>query len=250
MRVTASSPPDAVRSSGRPDSPIDRGAVARLVALVAVALALGLSPFLHGGYDPRVWTVGGLVLVAATITLVLSAPDRLRGVGRAALVAVAALVALGLWSRLSAGWAPSSSLATEGGLRLLVLGGLLLVLVLLIRDVRTAAWAIGAATTGTVAGAVWTLVRMLGDDGREMFLGGRLNDPLGYVNGQGSIYVLALMACLSLAGWRRSALLAGAGAGTATLLAGMALLTESRGVVLALLLGTLVVVACVGGRLR
>ncbi len=255
MHAAASPPPTGAVPPVRlphdePASPDGPGARLRLVVLVAVSLALGLSPFLHGGYDQRTWTLGGLVLAAMIVALALSDSGRTRGPGRAATVAVGGLVALGLWSLLSARWAPSTSLAAEGGQRLLVLGGLLLVLVLLVRDARAAAWSVGAATAGVLGVAVWTLLRMLGDDGLDVFLAGRLNGPLGYVNGQGSVYVLALMACLSLAGWRRSALLAGGGAGAATLLAGLALLTQSRGVVLATVLGVLVVILCVGGRLR
>lgn len=255
MHATASLPPTGVLppeppSGGAAPSAGDRGTLARLVTVVAASLALGLSPFLHGGYDQRVWTVGGLVLVAGIVAILLSGIGRLRGLGGAAIPAVGGLVALGLWSLLSARWAPSTSLAAENGQRLLVLGGLLLVLVLLVRDARAATWSLGAATAGVLGVAVWTLLRMLGDDGLDVFLAGRLNGPLGYVNGQGSVYVLALMACLSLAGWRRSAVLAGGGAGAATLLAGLALLTQSRGVVLATILGVLIVVLCVGGRLR
>jgi hypothetical protein len=225
------------------------GAVARLVVLVLGTLALGLSPFLDGGYSPSVWAACGLVLVVLILVLVLAlpAPPRLEA---PAVLAVGALVALGLWSRLSAGWSPSESLAGEAGLRLLALGGLLLVLTLLVRDARTATWALGAATAGVVAVALWTLARLLTGEGRTIFLGGRLDAPLGYVNGQGSIYVLAMLACLSLAGWRRSPALAGAAAGAATLLAGLAFLCQSRGVAVTAITGALVVVLCVGGRLR
>jgi O-antigen ligase len=220
---------------------------ARDLAVAAAGAALGLSPFLHGGYSAGVWALGGLVVVGCILALVLSTEVR---IGRTAVGACAALVALGLFTLLSAGWSPTASVAHENAQRLLALAGLLVLLTLLVRDARDATVGLVAAVLGVVAVAVWTLEQMLVGDGGALFLNGRLNGPLDYVNGQGSIYALALVACLSAAGSKPRPAIAGLAAGSATLLFGLAYLCQSRGVVLTIIAGSAVAVLCVGGRLR
>ena len=230
-------------------APATRGwdAGARLLVGGLGGLALGLSPLLYGGYAPSTWGIAGLVLVALVLVLVLVGPVRL---SRPAALAVAALAALAAATLLSGAWGPSTSLADESSARLFMLALLLLALVLVVRDALAAAVTLGAATAGVLAVAVGTLAVLLAGDGQSVFLGGRLNAPLEYVNGQGSIYVLGLMGCLAATGVRRSALLAGGAAGGATLLAGLAFLCQSRGVTITAIVAAAVVVLCVGGRLR
>jgi hypothetical protein len=121
---------------------------------------------------------------------------------------------------------------------------------LVVTDARSALWALAGATAGTVLVALWTIAVMLFGDGVGLFAGPRLNDPLGYVNAQGAVYLLALLPLLSLAEWRHSPALAGLGAGLGTLCAGLAFLSQSRGVLLALVVALIVMFAVVPGRLR
>ena len=60
--------------------------------------------------------------------------------------------------------------------------------------------------------ALSVLVRLLGGDPAALFLGGRLNSPLGYINGEGCLFVMGLWLCMAAAESRRAAV-AGAGAG-------------------------------------
>ena len=230
-------------------APAARGgdARARLLAGGLGGLALGLSPLLYGGYAPSTWGIAGLVLVVLVLVLVLAGPIRL---SRPAALAVGALAALATATLLSGAWGPSASAADESSARLFLLALVLLALVLIVRDALIATVTLGAATAGVLAVALGTLAVLLAGDGQSVFLGGRLNAPLGYVNGQGSIYVLGLVACLAATGIRRSALLAGGAAGAATLLAGLAFLCQSRGVTITAVVAGTIVVLCVGGRLR
>jgi len=116
-----------------------------------------------------------------------------------------------------------------------------------------AALAFGAFAAGALAVAGWVIAGLLRGD-EALFLGERLNEPLGYVNGQASFFVLAFWPFLALAERRRDAPaatpLAGLGLAGATLFAGLAVLGQSRGAVLAAALSLALVVALLPGRLR
>jgi len=96
---------------------------------------------------------------------------------------------------------------------------------------------------------VSVLVRLLGTNPGTLFLGGRLNSPLGYINGEGCLFAMGFWLCMAVAESRR-ALLAGTAAGMATLMACLALLSQSRGTAIATLGSLLVVVAFAPGRTR
>ncbi|WP_210491636.1 O-antigen ligase family protein [Patulibacter sp. SYSU D01012] len=237
-----------VPSRRAPSPPSGLGAATRRAAASGLlGLALGLSPVLHGGYASTTWIPAGLVVIAAVVVLAIAAPLRLTRPGA---LAVGGVAGLGLWSLASARWAPSASIAALDGQRLLALAGLLLLLLLLVRERRSALSALVGALAGVGGVAAWTVGRLLAEDGGAVLLAGRLNEPLGYVNGQGSIYVLGALAALGIGGAVRSAAAAGAAAAAATLLAGLALLCQSRGVLAALVVGALVVVLAVDGRVR
>jgi O-antigen ligase len=72
---------------------------------------------------------------------------------------------------------------------------------------------------------------------------------LGYVNAEGTIFVIGLWIAFALAE-RRRPLVAGAGAGLATFASGLILLSQSRGAALAVLASGLVLLAVVPGRRR
>jgi O-antigen ligase len=83
-----------------------------------------------------------------------------------------------------------------------------------------------------------------------VFLGLRLHEPLGYINGQGAFFVMSTWLFLAAAEQRRWPLLSGAGLAAAVLTAALALLSQSRGVALAALLAAVVALALVPGRVR
>jgi O-antigen ligase len=97
--------------------------------------------------------------------------------------------------------------------------------------------------------ALSVLVRLLGANPGTLFLVGRLNSPLGYINGEGCLFVMGFWLCFALAEVRR-ALVAGPAAGLATLMACLALLSQSRGTALAMLGSLILVVVLVSGRTR
>ena len=217
-----------------------------LAVLAALGVALGLSPFAGGFYDSSIWAPAGLGLIVVLTAALIARPA---GLPRRAVVAPAAIASLALLSLASALWTDSIEQAFVEGNRLLIYAAGLALLLVLLRSDRGAVIAFAAFAAGAVAVAGWVLAGLLRGD-ETLFLDGRLNEPLGYINGQASFFVLAFWPCLAFAERRRAAPLAGLGLAGATLFAGLAVLSQSRGAVLAAALSLLFVLALLHGRLR
>ncbi|HEY4427084.1 MAG TPA: O-antigen ligase family protein [Solirubrobacteraceae bacterium] len=217
-----------------------------LTCLGVVGLGAGLSPFFFAYYDAAVWVPVGLGVALLCAIAVVIRPTR---PALPAVLSLGGLLGLGLWSLASAIWAESVESAVVGGNRWLVYGALLLLMLVLVSHDRRAAVLLGAAAAGIAVVALSVLGRLLGGDPGSLFLGGRLNSPLGYINGEGCLFAMGLWPFLALAESRRAAV-AGAGAAMATLLASLALLSQSRGTALALLGSLILVLAIVPGRTR
>lgn len=220
-----------------------------LAIVLALGAALGLSPFASGFYDSSIWAPAGLGLLIVLTAALIAGPVRVRL--RVAL-APAAIAALALLALVSALWTDSIEQAVVEGNRMLLYAAALALLVVLLRSDRGAVVAFGAFAVGAIAVAGWVVAGMLGDD-RTLFLAGRLHEPLGYINGQSSFFVLAFWPCVALAerrDGRWAPALAGLGLAGATLFAGLAVLGQSRGAILAAALSLVVVVAVLPGRLR
>jgi Tfp pilus assembly protein PilF len=214
--------------------------------LVVLGLGAGLSPFFFAYYDASVWVPVGLGIVLACAVGVVARPIRPSG---PAALALGGLLGLGVWSLASTAWAESVENAVVSGNRWLAYGALLLLLLVLLRSERRSAVLLGAAGLGVAAVAISVLARLLGGDPGSLFLGGRLNSPLGYINGEGCLFVMGFWLCFAAAEARR-ALVAGPAAGMATLTACLALLSQSRGTALAMLGSLIFVVALAPGRTR
>jgi hypothetical protein len=207
----------------------------------------GISAIADGFYDLTVWgpiTVGmaGLALAAAAVT---SAKPRL-----IPLLAVAGLTGLWLWSWLSASWAESADQALVAAGRWALYAAMLAALLLLARTERQRWLPLIFATIGVVAVAGWVVLHMLDGDVEALFFGGRLRDPLGYVNGQAGYFLLGFWPCVALAEQERSKVLAGLGAGCALVLGALLVLSQTRGVLPATAASVVVVLALVPGRPR
>ncbi|HEX3512355.1 MAG TPA: O-antigen ligase family protein [Solirubrobacteraceae bacterium] len=215
-----------------------------LACLLILGLGSGLSPFFFTYFDAGVWVPVGLgVTLLCSIALVLRPPP----LAAPGALAVAGVLGLGVWSLLSATWAESVETAVVGGNRWLVYGALLTLMLTLVSHERRAVALFGAVALGVLAVGVSVLARLLGSDPASLFLSGRLNAPLGYINGEGCLFAMAMWPCAALLGHSR-ALIAGAGAAGATLFACLAMLSESRGTALAVIGSLLAVLVLVPGR--
>ncbi len=223
-----------------------RDSLPAFACLLLIGLGAGLSPFFFAYYDASVWVPIGLGLVLACAVGMVAAPPRPSG---PASLAVGGLLGLGVWSLSSTTWAESVENAVIDGNRWLVYGALLLLVLMLLRREWHSAVLLGAAGIGISAVAVYVVARLLGENPGTLFLNARLNSPLGYINGEGCLFVIGFWLCFAAAEVRRAPAAALA-AGMATLMACLAILSQSRGTALAMLAALMAVVAIVPGRTR
>jgi O-antigen ligase len=235
--------PSALKGSRRERSL--RGS-AGFVTLLVIGLGAGISPLFEGYYNQRTWIPIGFALVTAAAAGTIARPPRL---GRAAILALAGFAGFGLFSLLSGSWASGVEQATVEGNRWLSYAAFLMLLfVFLRRRADAMPLLIGAAVgIAIVAGSV--LVRMLGSDPLLLFISGRLNQPLGYINGEGCVFAMGCWLGLGLAE-RREPWLAGVGAAFAVAMASVALLSQSRGAAIAIFVTGVIVLTFLPGRRR
>ena len=208
--------------------------------IIFIPTVCGLSPALFGFYQLSVWGPIALFVLAALLGLVIARPALPQP---AALVAVSGLVFLWLWSLLSIGWAESADQALVEANRWLLYAALFGVLVLVLRDDRLGVLLVGTTTAAVVAFGLFLCVRLLLGGAEELFLERRLFDPLGYVNGQAGYLLLGLWPLVALAERARAHVLSGLAVASATMLAGLVLLTQTRAVVPAVVVSAVVLVA-------
>lgn len=239
--------PEPAAAARTPPPPAEgiRSLEGMLIALTA--LALGLSPLLYGFYDLSTWGPIALLLLAVLFGLVVARPAVPRP---AALVSLGGLVGLWAWSLLSTTWAESADQALSSANRWMLYAALLAILVLLLRNEALGKLLLGCTTALVLALGLYQLGIMASGEGPSLFLGPRLNDPLGYINGQAAYLVLGLWPLVALAERARSSLLSGAAVAGAVVLAALIVLCQSRAVVPALLVSGLVLLLLVRGRGR
>src|SRR4051794_23397952 len=221
---------------------------AELILIAAIGLGAGLSAFAQSYYLLSVW--GPIALVFAALLLAVAIGGRAPRLSLPMTAAVGSLALLWAWSLLSNLWAESVDSAMVDSARWLLYLSVFALLALALRGARAARIALGAVTAGAVVVALYMAARMLTGDGSPLFLGTRLNGPLGYVNGQASALLLGFWPLVALAERHRNAAARGAALALATLVAGLVVLTQTRAIVPALGLSVLVMVVVVPGRER
>jgi hypothetical protein len=229
-----------------------RAAPATVACLAAIALFVVWATD-QAGYPLTHWAPGGLMLLALLGIAVVA----LRGAPRPpvpVLVAVGALAAYTAFSYLSIAWAASPGDAFEGADRTLLY---LLVFALF-------AWWPQRGTTAAAVLVIWVLciaglalfvLLHLGGASRatlaQAIPGGRLEYPSGYPNASAAEWLMAFWPALLLARERRLPwALRGLLAGSAVLLAEVALLSQSRGSLYATPITAALVFALLPGRTR
>jgi UDP-GlcNAc:undecaprenyl-phosphate GlcNAc-1-phosphate transferase len=216
--------------------------------LVAAGLGAGLSAFVAGLYNISAWGPFTLVATAVFIAIALARPGELPA--RPALAVAGALALLWIWSAVSATWADSADGAfVEAGRWLLYLT-VFAVFASLLTTRRSGEVVIGAFVVGVLVVAAYTTGGLLTGHAKSVFLGGRLNEPLGYVNGQASYFLLALWPLIAVAERTRRSFVAGLAIAAAATLAGLALMTETRAILPAVFISIITLVAIFPGRDR
>jgi hypothetical protein len=219
-------------------APRRRPEPAALLVLVALAAVWSWWAVKSGGFFGVVLLPGTVALCAVVLLLVWAAPwrGRLRN-SVATIVCLASLTALGAWAAVSAAWSPAPDAAIADGQRVLAYAlafGLGVWLCNLLGD-RAHLALLPLAFAGAFAGA-FVVVSMLTGDHPSRFLevDGTLEFPFGYRNANAAFFAIAFWPALGLAShrgsdWRLRAVALSA----ATLCLDLAMLSQSRGALLA-----------------
>lgn len=217
----------------------------QLPGLAAIALALGLA-VLEGGYAGSTWYPVAVVVLALLVVTWLSV-GRLWSVPRMVAVGLGAYAAFCMWSYASMLWAAAPGTALEGANRALLYLVVLAVVAVVPWPAPAARAALALILAGALAIAAATLASLPTDGGSlGAFVDGRLQAPLGYANATASFWCIALWPALAFATGpartRAARALRVAALGGAGLLAQIALLSQSRGAVLAFAVSALLFV--------
>jgi O-Antigen ligase len=226
------------------------GSIWQVAAPTVFVLALlVLATAYAGAFNVGQWAPPALFVLLMLLTLVLRGgawrlPDRWLG------LTLAGAWGLAAWAALSGTWAPSPGAALEGAGRETLYAAIITVPLVAIGDLRALRMAGRGVVGGIALIALYTLGRML-IDGPSIFLAGRLNGPVEYRNATALLFCIAYWPLIVTAATRgRGRVLRACCFGLAELMLGLAFLTQSRGVLLGLGCGALVVLVLGPERIR
>jgi O-Antigen ligase len=213
----------------------------------AVAALLVLAAAYDGAFALRYWAL--IAILALTILIATQLTGGIH-VDRGALsIAVGLVWAFAAWTLLSSVWAESAARAWEGAARTILYASVITV-PLALRGRRQALWVGQGIFAGVGLVAVITLVALLAN-GPDLFVAGRLDDPLGYRNATATLFAFVFWPLIGLASERgRNTPIRAISFSVAVLSLGLAFLTQSRGVAIGLVCGAAVFLAIGPDRLR
>jgi tetratricopeptide (TPR) repeat protein len=230
------------------------GVLAANPALVPALLAVGVFVALgasEAGFDATGWYAAALFLLGLLVAslLALRVP---RGLPRPVLAALALFAAYTAWTYLSITWASQQGPAWDGANRTAMYLIVFALFALWPFDGRGATAVLGLLGLGIAGVGLVELLKANGSDApAAYFIDVRFAEPAGYMNANVALWTMGLLPCLFLATRRAvPAPLRGLALGGAGLLAGLALLGQSRGWVLALPLALAFFLAVSPGRVR
>lgn len=218
-----------------------------LLAVIAFLVFAGSE----AGFYATVWYGGGLFLLAllAATAVAIGIP---REVPRPVLVALSLLAAYTAWTFLSITWSVQKGAALDGANRTALYLVVLALFSLWPWNARGARLLLGTLGLGiALIGLVELLKANASENPLGYFIDVRFAQPAGYINANVALWTLGLFPCLFMASTRdvhpaaRGGFLGGAG-----LLAGIALLGQSRGWALAVPVAVVLFVSIGPGRVR
>lgn len=232
--VTASRPHPAGARGADAGDPPRRSAALLVPGLLVLVAAMVLSQF-EGGYTKTVWYPLSLFVLALLVLVLVVAPPARTERSRAFDLAVLALGAYTAWSFLSMLWADTPGDAWEGANRTLLYWIAFTLVGLRPWPSWAARWALGLVVVGVGALAAGLLIdSALRDEASRLFVEGRISEPFGYANATADFWLIAFFPAVHLAIGRDTPWpLRGLFLGIAVLLLDTAMLSQSRGAVLA-----------------
>ena len=218
---------------------VTRSAVRDGVLAAPIAITVWLATRSHGAYEIHAWAPLGLLLLATVLVLCIAG----WGLPWRAAAPASALVVLGVWAALSGLWGGVADAGWTMLDQLLVAAAALAVGAMLATEPVRARVIQVAVLAGIAAHGVELLGQLaLSPNATAYFHGRVLYGLVGYQNAQAAILAIGIPPALALAA-RRHRLSRAAGVATAVLLSAGVLLTESRGGLLALVVGVIVLIA-------
>jgi tetratricopeptide (TPR) repeat protein len=222
---------------------------------VPALLAIGLFVLWasdQSGYPVTHWAPGGLILLALLAIALSNVRLPLRDVPVAVRVALTCLALYTLVSFLSIAWAAVPADAWEGANRTLLYLLVFALFALWPQRGVSAALLLGAWTIAMIGLAAFVMLHIdAASSLGSLFSEGRLKYPGGYENASAATWAMVMWPALLLAACKRIPWgMRGLLAGGIVLLAELALLSESRGMLYATPLTLILVFALVPGRLR
>ena len=223
--------------------------LAPTVALASIVLLAAWMGDVNGGYFVGKWALA--VFFAATLLLVASVVGVFSiGQSRWSAVACGLFVAYVLWTLASLYWSPNRGDAWQGaGLAFLYLV-VFLATVAFITQGASRRWVFTVAALGPAVIAAFTARALLSKTG-ELFENSTLSGSIGYHNGEAALLLVPFWLAIYLAGSRRvHPIVRGLVLSGTVLSACLAVLTQSRGAMVAMIVSTLVFFLFSGQRLR
>lgn len=224
----------------------------RLYPTVALVVAVLLGAWMgdaNGGYFVGDWAPSAFVV--ATVALLVAAVAPFGGVRlRWGVLALALFAAYTAWTLASILWSPNKGDAWLGAGQTYLYLLVFLVTVALVALGASRRWVLAASVLGPAAIAALTLLALASRTG-DFFFKDRLVGTVGYYNGEAAFLLVSLWVAVYLGGSRRvnpalrAAVLAGA-----VLSLNLAVLTQSRGAMVALAASLPVFFLLSGQRLR
>jgi O-Antigen ligase len=234
---------------------VDR-ALTRLRAAPAAPLAgLGLALLVFAmAHDdrPSIWRPVSLVLIGLLAVAGVAVPVRWRSVPLPVRIALIAFAAFTVWSFVAMAWADSRGDAWDGANRTLAYLVVFSLFALWPLPPRAVTVLLGLWTTAiAVIGLVVLLRLSASHHPASMLVAQRLSSPLRYQNASAAMYLMAMWPAVLFAA-RRDVVwpVRGVAAGAAVLLADLALLSQSRGSVIAVALCVPVLFLIAADRVR
>jgi O-Antigen ligase len=243
----ATAPPAAVTRPGGITLPEATTVLAGLIA-VGIVLVWGWR---GAGYAATTWLPGALVLLALLVTVLVGARGTPRRPDRLSTVSLAALGLYTLWTYASVAWAADKGDAWDGANRSLLYLTVYALFLVLPWTIRSGTLVLGVYAAGICALAVTAIARALQSADPDLFIQGRFAVPTEYPNANALLLLSGFWVGLGFATRRElAAPLRAAGATAVVFLPQAALLSQSRGSLVAFPLTALLVVALVPGRVR
>src|SRR5215213_3782490 len=224
--------------------------LAPTVVLVAVVLLASWMGTLGGGYFVRGWAPAALVLAA--LALIASLVGVLRGGGSwRGNAALGLFAAYTVWTFASLLWSPNRGDAWLGAGETLLYLLTFWVAAGLVSLRATRRWVLTASAIGPAIVAALTLLSLTPPRIEELFDEDRLQGTIGYTNGEAAFLLVSFWAAIYTAGSRSaSPILRGLILAGSVLSVNLAVLTQSRGAMVAMVVSLPVFFLFSGQRLR